>query len=549
MVERNRVPTVVEIDSSRDRDRLATVILSGLWAVPLVVIGIHGEFPLNDDWAYARTTQTLLETGRFARDAWTFAPILTNVGLGVVFSWVFGFSFEALRLSGVFMGWLGLVGAYRLFREVGVDTRRSFFGAAVVGFNPIHLNLSYTFMTDVPFTALCTWSLVFCARGLLRSSWRAMAAGMALCALAALSRQPGVAIVPAAVLAASVAPEGEFRTRMLLWGGVAVVGAVGGLAILFAVGGPFPFRLPEFVRGSAGGPSLAGAVVRYAVVIFVNLGLFLSPVVALMLSNGAGLQRRVVAWTTGLSVLVLLALLLSGESLPIGGNVLYDLGVGPSTVHGARFLPGAPDGSWWLATAVAAVAGSFAVALLGMDVVRHRFRSRPDRLLLLVFPLLYLAPLLGVDNFFDRYLLPILAPLAAVLLGVHAVPSRARVGGVAAALGLLAALAMLGVLGTRDYLEHSRARWSLLQTLIERGVPAERIDGGFEFDGWSGLHPATVWEQRRRGKSYEFVVSHLGPRHMRDFRVLDTRWYQRLLPPRKEGLVLYQRVGSKEATR
>ena len=96
--------SLLDSASSRENDIVAVVALSALWAIPLIVIGVHGEFPLNDDWAYTRTTQTLLETGRFERDVWTYAPIHTNVALGVVFSWIFGFSFETLRLSGVCMG-------------------------------------------------------------------------------------------------------------------------------------------------------------------------------------------------------------------------------------------------------------------------------------------------------------------------------------------------------------------------------------------------------------------------------------------------------------
>ena len=74
------------------RDLLACAVLSLLWLAPLPLIGIHGDFPLNDDFTYALTTQKFLETGHFEPKRWAFAPIYTNVALGVVFSSLFGFS-------------------------------------------------------------------------------------------------------------------------------------------------------------------------------------------------------------------------------------------------------------------------------------------------------------------------------------------------------------------------------------------------------------------------------------------------------------------------
>lgn len=532
----------VEPARTRDLDGLATVALSALWALPLLVIGVGGDFPLNDDWAYARTTQDFLETGRFERDAWTYTPIVTNVGLGVLFSWVFGFSFEALRLSGVFMGWLGLVGSYWLCREVGVKPLPSFVAAAVVGFDPVYLNLSFTFMTDVPFTALSVWSLVLCARGLARSSWLALVGGTVLALVAALSRQPGLAVVPAVLVAALVAPVSPLRRALLPWGWVLLGLAVAALALAVALGAPLPLRLPEFVRPSSGDPSLLRAFARHGGISFLNLGLFLSPVLALLLSGGIGAGRRVGEASAALAVALFGGLALAGVALPVGGNVLHDLGLGPSTLHGARVLPGAPAGAWWLVTALAVFAGSFAVALAAADLAAGGLRGRPERLLLLAFPALYLAPLFVADNFFDRYLLPTLAPLAAYLLtsiGARAGPPRRDLG---FATSLLVGLAVFSVLGTRDYLERNRARWSLLAPLVEGGVSADRVDAGFEFDGWSGLHPATVWAERRGGRLDDFVVSHVGPQHMPGFRVVDSRWYRRLLPPGTEGVVLYERV-------
>ena len=137
-------------------DYFALLGLTGIWVLIALLLGIDGEFPLNDDWAYAWTTDHAMETGTFVRHDFTYIPAYTNVGIGMLFSAIFGPSAETLRASGVFMGWLGVLGAYLLCRVVGARRGPSILGALVTGLNPVYLNLSFTFMTDVPFTTLCT---------------------------------------------------------------------------------------------------------------------------------------------------------------------------------------------------------------------------------------------------------------------------------------------------------------------------------------------------------------------------------------------------------
>ncbi|MBW2243278.1 MAG: phospholipid carrier-dependent glycosyltransferase, partial [Deltaproteobacteria bacterium] len=144
----------------RTQDVLACALLTGLWWLPVLVIGIAGEFPISDDWSYAHTVQVLLETGRFERPAWTWAPSLTNVGLGAAFSWLGGFSFAALRLSTLFAGWLGVLACYGLARGIGAGVTAAALAAVCLAVNPIYVHLSFTFMTDIAFVALTTGSLM-----------------------------------------------------------------------------------------------------------------------------------------------------------------------------------------------------------------------------------------------------------------------------------------------------------------------------------------------------------------------------------------------------
>ena len=127
-------------------------------------------------------------------------------------------------------------------------------------------------------------------------------------------------------------------------------------------------------------------------------------------------------------------------------------------------------------------------------------------LLLLAFPAVLVAGLAVRSPFFDRYLVPALPSTAAVLvMGSRELRLRSARGILGAC--TLVVIALFSVFGTRDYMEHHRARWSLIEPLLARGVSPEDIDGGFEFGGWYLFGREGIgwsWTFRR-----QYVVSYL----------------------------------------
>ena len=143
--------------------RALALLLAGWFALPLL-LGTGAQIPLNDDWAYAHTVRTLLETGEFRRPSWTWVPALTHTAWGALFAKAFGFGFPALRWSSLVAGALGIAGTFTLARRVGAATGAAALLAAAYGFNPVHVHLGFTFMTDGPFIALCVWAIVRASR-------------------------------------------------------------------------------------------------------------------------------------------------------------------------------------------------------------------------------------------------------------------------------------------------------------------------------------------------------------------------------------------------
>lgn len=530
--------------AGRRADLIACAVLSLFCVITSAIIGIHGEFPLNDDWAYAQTTRHLLETGSLERSSWTWVPMITNSVIGSAFSWVFGFSCETLRLSGVFMGWWGVLGTYVLCRQVGAPILAALLGAAVIALNPLHVNLSHTFMTDVPFAAMMTWSLAFLCRGLAKRSWVWIALGTVSAEGAVLSRQPGLAI-PIAMVIVLVVIRPRSGRHLLAGAAITVVTAVTYFVLPQLILGPqdsgtmFGFSsLQSMVQN----PSLTWHLGVNGLAQLSYLGAFLAPATLGLVALSRRASGRLVGVSLVLTGLSVVAIRTYAERLhmPLGLNVIYDFGLGPATLHGLEWLPQAGAGTWMILTTLGLGAGFFAFGTLLSAAWkrRHRIRHRADCLLLALVPVIYLPPLLVRSPCFDRYLLPLLPPLVALLLVLPRPSQRSVLTGRVLGIAVLVVMGVFAVAGTRDYLEHHRCRWTLLEELIGKGINTADINGGFEFNSWyhfADHEDKADWKQTT-GK--RFVVSLVG--HHEGYRAISTLSYRRLLPPGTQTITVLE---------
>ncbi len=521
--------------------RALALLLAGWFALPLL-LGVGAEIPLNDDWAYAHTVRTLLETGEFRRPSWTWVPAITHTAWGALFAKLFGLSFVSLRASSFVAGALGLAGTFTLARRCGVATGAAALLAAAYAFNPIHVHLTFTFMTEMPFFALCIWSLVFLADHARSGGWGALAAGVALAIAAALSRQTALAL-PAAFAAALLVSR-PFDKRA--WLAAALCGVAVAFAYLraedwlFATGG----RWSRLYSVRDAGKFIADAqssalfhLVKHSVASLVCLGWFLLPVVV---RSVAPLRLRLAA--SALGVALTSALILRFDlALPPTYNIIWDLGVGPLTIRGTEFLPHAPVWLWWVITALGAAAGAEAIALfLSRALPKWReLLKRADLLLLLAFSVAFLLPHLPRAPFFDRYVFTLVAPLGVVLLATAAAVATPPMWRRFASICALALFAAFSVVGTRDYLARSEAKWELLTQLRAEGFDERRVVGGVEYNGWFDDFD----QQERSGDKFvwdeEFVASYAPSRERYD--VYAEKTYTRWLPPGEETVYVHRR--------
>jgi hypothetical protein len=459
-------------------------LVSAVWLLALVIVGWSGEFPLSDDWAHAKPVQTLLDRGQMTRVEWTFIPLITHTLLGAAFAAVFGLSFEVLRLSSLLMGWVGLLGMYVLARQAGTSRSIAAFIALLLALNPLYLNLSYTFMTDVPFTAMLIWSIVLWVHGLRSNSAPCLIGGAVLVVLATLSRQFGLAFAAGMGAAAIL----ERPTRIARW----AIGIGVPLLALSAYLVLPPLVYGDVRRGTIQSDfSMASSfisrdsalfhVLRNGTRLLATVGLFLLPLTLLGLKTLPVRKRPMLAAIAIVAVPPLLLMAWKGWRLP-AFNVIHERGIGSIELKGAPSAGPALTAFWWTIT----VAGIFSIALLAYMVLtcclRRRQYLRRDPVLVCTIGCTVLYLLCTVPWRFDRYLIPVLPTslLAIVLLFLKNVPLRLH----RLPIAVLVVLGAISVLGTRDYLRLNQVRWDMLASLRHRGVTSDRIDGGFEFNAW-----------------------------------------------------------------
>ncbi len=482
--------------SNRDHaDAVAVLALAGLWVSLCLVIQPAGDFPLNDDWSYAQIVKRLVEQGTLDCTGWLAISLVGHILWGALFCLPAGFSFDALRLSGQLAGGLGVCVLYGLLRRHRVRRGISFFAALLLALNPLYFNLAQTFMSDIPSLTLSLLALGAYLRALDENRVRSAGWGTLAAAAAVWFRQTAL-LIPAAFLCAILLSPDRRRWILPALGSCAAVllslAACDALllqhdhaAILYH------YREKELLGTLLSPLRTLPLCALQAGNILTYLGLFLAPL--LLLLPGAPVlrppNRRAIF--AGLAVGGISAVAaLASPPIPFQGNIVNLWGLGAPTLHDIGIHEQAPFVLFPYALRILlTAAGVAAITLIAYRSAADGptdSASRSKRTLLLVFSIGMLL-LLSSIQWLDRHILPVFASLILLTaLDARRGESPRAAWRPPAALAALAAAGALSVLGTQDYLAWNRARWKALDRILAQGIPPNRIDGGFEFNGWYG---------------------------------------------------------------
>jgi len=482
---------VAEKASARRDIRTALVLTLAVWLCALATVPFVGV-AMNDDASYAHSARVFAEEGRIAYNGWGSLILIPQIIYGSVLIKLFGFSYLALDMSGIFLGGVCAALMYVLARACGLGRPVACLASGILVLNPVSIALMPSFMTEFPSLALQLCSLLALVRAVrgAREGGRIdggfLAVSVLLGMAAGSNRQPCWAASLGALIAVYLhCPKDRRRVALA----ATTLAAFAAAVTLWHAQQPFA-AAPPWSR-------LAQEIVQRPMrplmnaYELINLGALLALPLILLL-------RRPERANSAAILAVLTACVVLG-ALPVDHKYWGDPQEYLTITHsGPRLV----DGQWRdapaLELAVRFLVRTFGAFVLGYALYlvagwlrEHRsLRSGEDALpawILLwstAVQMAVLLPWFSLNYVFDRYLIGLLpGPLIVLGLcaqagfGSHWWARRLRLAG-----GALAALALVSVAFGWEYMRYTQARTDAYRSLTSVGVPRTRISGGIDMD-------------------------------------------------------------------
>ena len=127
----------------------------------ILIIDPSGEFPFGDDVFFIKPVKILLDEGRLTITDWTSMTLIMHILIGAFVTKLFGFSIFTLRLITIFFHIIGVCGFYKLLKSFTNKNFILLFATFLFAFHPIYYLISFSYNTDVCFTAFSIWTFIF----------------------------------------------------------------------------------------------------------------------------------------------------------------------------------------------------------------------------------------------------------------------------------------------------------------------------------------------------------------------------------------------------
>ncbi len=484
------------------------LLLFAAWAVVVALIDPRGEFPLNDDWLYARVVEQFSHTHILIQPQLAAVSLVFQTLWGSGFAAIFGLSFTVLRLSNLVLHLAAVLAVGALALELGAAVSAALLLGLTVLVSPVALASAFSFMPESALLATVSLALLSAVQWE-RGRTRAAGLGFLVFGIFGYLVHPMALILPLWFLVRWW--KKERRRRGLMWPAI--------LTVLSSIPFLVWYMRPEGASGMTGfwlsrswGMDAPLRLFTRLPATLITMGLFLLPVgLALVRRRALALPALLFVWSWGQAIWC-------GGTLPLPlpslENVIHRAGIGYVGLQGTP-----PFLNPWFWRAISMLSMVSLLGLLGRLFEHSRSRMLlavglaklpwAGRLvlggsllrasvtglvglaawILFMWPrlrlsfgaglvLVWLGVLLLAPPSYDRYLIPVL-PLVLLVVLAHMGPPRmiAWIGA-----GVLTVSAVIGV---HDYLAWNRTRWDVLQELTERHEIAEQhIDGGYEWAGW-----------------------------------------------------------------
>ena len=561
------------------RAQYPCLIILAAYALCVLAANPSGEFPLNDDWSYARSAFAFGSGHGFKVDEWAAPSLLGQVFYGGLLTRFFSPSFLVLRLSTLVLSGCTALLLWGIFRRMPIRRDLACILLLAWIFNPLQFSLSFTFLTEIPFLFFVALATYWFVRYLHKPASGFLMLSAAALGYAFTIRQTALFFFLALLGGVLADARTRFlqRVRRILLPAVAFGIFVAGYFLWVETRGGSTAAidrkydlLHHIQRKQLIGNTYG--MLFYLVFMSLPVWLLLIPSFYRRLRDFRGKARIgiLAAWILLVAAGLCWFPRIYGHAeflpatpyhsrMPYLINVLYDTGLGPITLDPDYFRPvptPAYPGVWIAVTALVAAGALLCGASGTIGLIRLRKFPLPlEQRPLCVFAGLVLLSLIPFEivfsnlqegGLFDRHVLIVALPFY-LLLGLFSLgeteKAAARAPGIPAVLTSGIAVLAFGVFcvaATHDYLEWNRIRWEMGRGLLARGIDPLSIAGGFEFDAWHNYDTFLARGNIAKVKNWWYDARDYGISMIRqaDCRVLETREYFSWVHRRKIPLYL-----------
>ncbi len=476
-----------------------------------------GDFPLNDDWAYAEGVRHLL-LGEGLVMPNVCAAGIVHVALGFLTTKLIGYSYTSLRICSFIITILGAVAMFVAAASLRIPRSQAIFLTLLYAANPLLLNVALGFMSDSTALSLNMVFLACLLRGLAKKSLKTMVLAFVVLALAVSVRQSALIFICLSPFCLSKR-FGSGRSKFFVFG-LALA-----LPLLSA------WACDQWLVAchlQSGSINRGYDLVRQAHSSIINKCLFAAPQMVLPTISAIGQvlcylalfclpallsllplifwskRSRVLPFKIVLAIAVLVlgaALIIVAhyhQTMPFSENILRFTTIGAQGLLGIIRPALAPKGRM-----IATVISFFfvvplVVALLGavQEVKKKRLVWQPAVVAVCSSVCLAFLTLETLVRCADRYYLLALGPML-LAVGLCARKNRTNLVNPISVV-LLLGIAFYSIAGNQEYLSSNRARWQAIAWLENTGAKSAQIDGGYEYNI---LRDLSVYNSTYRGEA------------------------------------------------
>ncbi len=525
-------------------------LLLSVFLITEIIINPIGNFPLNDDWWYAKTL--LNNSNLFEAKNWGYTSMIAQLIYGKLFISLFGSSYTTLRLSTLLLSFFGLVFFYLLLEKLIIKQKtNAFIITLLIFYNPLFLSLSNSFMTDIPFLSFSIIGLYFYFKHSSDKKLFHLLVSALFLILAVLTRQLALSFII-----------GVFISTIFIQRKFTVASIFLFLTPLFSL-----FAFEYFLRSKIGPSFYSSAFFRDEnwgnvntfLPICANFskrwihyisftGFVLCPILIPYLYH----YFRNKIYTDNKTNLIISSLLFlpvvwSLQKFPIG-NYLYNTGVGPETLFDTYIahtnLNHSSSPLIFNCIKFVSFLGSFGLLLILVNSLRKLWLSikKPAEInkldLTIYVSMFFYYSFLSIQGaIFDRYIMVFSIMIIPILIRetnfIQPLSSNLF-------LAFSVLLIVFSILTTKDYLNTNRTRWAAVDLLKNKyNISDKNINAGYEHEGHCFPDSTFTFDKWRNIPESEYLISY-GP--VKNYYTYKWLTYRRYIPFKRDTVFILKRA-------